>query len=50
MVYNKPNGCSATGALAPGADHQQQQEEEEEEERGLKHTTPYQISGDSVLL
>jgi hypothetical protein len=24
-VYNKPNGCSATGALAPGPDHQQQQ-------------------------
>jgi hypothetical protein len=23
-VYNKPNGCSATGALAPGPDHQQQ--------------------------
>jgi hypothetical protein len=21
-VYNKPNGCSATGALAPGPDHQ----------------------------
>jgi hypothetical protein len=26
-VYNKPNGCSATGALAPGPDHQQQQHE-----------------------
>jgi hypothetical protein len=25
-VYNKPNGCSATGALAPGPDHQQQQQ------------------------
>jgi hypothetical protein len=24
-LYNKPNGCSATGALAPGHDHQQQQ-------------------------
>jgi hypothetical protein len=23
-VYNKPNGCSASGALAPGPDHQQQ--------------------------
>jgi hypothetical protein len=23
-VYNKPNGCSATEALAPGPDHQQQ--------------------------
>jgi hypothetical protein len=22
-VYNKSNGCSATGALAPGPDHQQ---------------------------
>jgi hypothetical protein len=21
-VYNKPNSCSATGALAPGTDHQ----------------------------
>jgi hypothetical protein len=26
-VYNKPNGCSATGALAPGPDQQQQQEQ-----------------------
>jgi hypothetical protein len=26
-VYNKPNGCSATGALAPGSDHQQQQQQ-----------------------
>jgi hypothetical protein len=25
-VHNKPNGCSATGALAPGPDHQQQHE------------------------
>jgi hypothetical protein len=24
-VYNKPNGCSATGALAPGPDHHKQQ-------------------------
>jgi hypothetical protein len=24
-VYNKPNDCSATGALAPGPDHHQQQ-------------------------
>jgi hypothetical protein len=23
-VYNKTNGCSVTGALAPGPDHQQQ--------------------------
>jgi hypothetical protein len=23
-VFNKPNGCSASGALAPGPDHQQQ--------------------------
>jgi hypothetical protein len=22
-MYNKPNGCSATGALAPGPDHHQ---------------------------
>jgi hypothetical protein len=28
MVYNKPNGCCATGALAPGPDHQQQQQHE----------------------
>jgi hypothetical protein len=28
-VYNKPNGCSATGALAPVPDHQQQQHYEE---------------------
>jgi hypothetical protein len=27
-VYNKPNGCSATGALAPGPDHQQQQQQQ----------------------
>jgi hypothetical protein len=25
-VYNKPNGCSVTGALALGPDHQQQQQ------------------------
>jgi hypothetical protein len=25
-VYNKPNGCSATGTLTPGPDHQQQQQ------------------------
>jgi hypothetical protein len=25
-VYNNPNGCSATGALAPGPDHQKQQQ------------------------
>jgi hypothetical protein len=25
-MYNKPNGCSATGALAPGSDHHQQQQ------------------------
>jgi hypothetical protein len=25
-VYNKPNGCSATGALASGPDQQQQQQ------------------------
>jgi hypothetical protein len=23
-VYNKPNGCSASGALGPGPDHKQQ--------------------------
>jgi hypothetical protein len=28
-VYNKPNGCSATGALAPGPDHHQQLHTEE---------------------
>jgi hypothetical protein len=26
-VYNKPNGCSATGALASGPDRQQQQQQ-----------------------
>jgi hypothetical protein len=26
-VYNKPNGCSATGALAPDPDHHQQQKQ-----------------------
>jgi hypothetical protein len=28
-VYNKPNDCSATGALAPGPDHQQQQQQQQ---------------------
>jgi hypothetical protein len=27
-AYNKHNGCSATGALAPGLDHQQQQQQQ----------------------
>jgi hypothetical protein len=27
-VYNKPNGCSETGALAPGPDHHQQQQQQ----------------------
>jgi hypothetical protein len=29
-VYNKPNGCSATGALALGPDHQQQQQQQQQ--------------------
>jgi hypothetical protein len=28
-VYNKPNDCSATEALAPGPDHQQQQQQQQ---------------------
>jgi hypothetical protein len=28
-VYNTPNGCSATGALALGPDHQQQQQQQQ---------------------
>jgi hypothetical protein len=31
MVYNKPNGCSATGALAPGPDYQQQQQQQQQQ-------------------
>jgi hypothetical protein len=27
-VYNKPNGCSATGALAPGPDHHHNQQQQ----------------------
>jgi hypothetical protein len=34
-VYNKPNGCSATGALAPGPDHQQHQQKHELPTRDL---------------
>jgi hypothetical protein len=30
-VYNKPNGCSATGALALGPDQQQQQQQQQKE-------------------
>jgi hypothetical protein len=29
MVYNKPNGCSATGALALGPDYQQKQQQQQ---------------------
>jgi hypothetical protein len=29
-VYNKPNGCSATGGLAPGPDHKQQQQQQQQ--------------------
>jgi hypothetical protein len=37
-VYNKPNGCSATGALALGPDHQQQQGTSN---KGKKQTLTY---------
>jgi hypothetical protein len=39
-VHNKPNGCSATGALAPGLDHQQKQQQPPQIQ---KQQQPYQI-------
>jgi hypothetical protein len=40
-VYNKPNGCSASGALVPGPDHQQQQQQQIGNENAIlfRHTT-----------
>jgi hypothetical protein len=30
-VYNKPNGCNATGTLTPGPGHQQQQQQRKQQ-------------------
>jgi hypothetical protein len=55
-VYNKPNGCSATGALAAGPEHHYQQQQMNSNQRtdaGNKkkqETQSQPVSTDHIIL
>jgi hypothetical protein len=35
-LHNKPTGCSASGAYAPGPEEEEEEEEEKKKKKGIK--------------
>jgi hypothetical protein len=48
-VYNKPNGCSATGALAPGPDHHHHHQAQKKHIYTLNTKIPILVSGNKIF-